>query len=141
MSNASPTRDSRTLDESTISNMWEITASVEVLERKGLFTKQDRYDVSGEFRRKNPLFELGREVFREWYSHLGRHDRIRRREPDKAREALWGDCNCVSRSRGAAGWRAGATTGDHGQRRGANGVGVGGGIYEGGQRGCGGKAR
>ena len=57
-------RASMSLEEATISNMWEITASVEVLERKGLCTKQDRYDVSGEFRRKNPLFELGREVFR-----------------------------------------------------------------------------
>jgi hypothetical protein len=36
--------------------MWEIAAMVEVLERKGLCTKQDLYDIITEFRRKNPLF-------------------------------------------------------------------------------------
>src|SRR5207247_9677579 len=101
----------------------------------------ERYDIRDELRRKNIRIKLSSDVVREWYSYLGWHDRIRRRETDKAREALWGDCNCVSRSRGAVGWRAGATTGDHGQRRGANGVGVGGGIDDGGQRGWGGKAR
>jgi hypothetical protein len=45
----------------------------------------------------------------------------------------------ISRSRGAAGWRAGAATGDYGQRRGA-GAGAGGGIWDGEQRGCVGKA-
>ena len=30
--------------------MWEIAAIVEVLERKGLCTKQDLYDVIHEFR-------------------------------------------------------------------------------------------
>ena len=54
MSDDRPTRDSMSLEEATISNMWEITASVEVLQRKGLCTKQDRYDISAEFRRKNP---------------------------------------------------------------------------------------
>ena len=42
--------------------MWEIAPIVEVLERKGLCTKQDRYDIIAEFRRRNPLLELGREV-------------------------------------------------------------------------------
>ncbi len=64
MSDDRPTRDSMSIEEATISNMWEITAIVEVLERKGLCTKQDRYNIIAEFRRKNPLFELGREVFR-----------------------------------------------------------------------------
>ena len=36
MSDNRPTRDSMSLDEATISNMWEIAASVEVLDRKGL---------------------------------------------------------------------------------------------------------
>jgi hypothetical protein len=52
------------IEETTISNMWEIAAIVEIPERKGLCTKQARYDILAEFRRKNPLFELGREVFR-----------------------------------------------------------------------------
>jgi hypothetical protein len=64
MSDDRPTRESMSLEEATVSNMWEIAVIVEVLERKGLCTKQDRYDIITEFRRKNPLFELGREVFR-----------------------------------------------------------------------------
>jgi hypothetical protein len=64
MSDDRPTRDSMSIEEATVSHMWEIAAIVEVLERKGLCTKQDRYDIIAEFRRKNPFFELGREVFR-----------------------------------------------------------------------------
>jgi hypothetical protein len=55
-----------------------IATLVEVLEQKSLCTKQDPYDIITEFRHKNPLIELGREVCRLWYSHLGWHDRIRR---------------------------------------------------------------
>jgi hypothetical protein len=51
-------------EEATISSMWKIAAMVELLERKGLCTKQDLYDIITEFRRKNPLFEFGREVCR-----------------------------------------------------------------------------
>ena len=36
MSDDRPTRDSMSLEEATVSNMWEIAAIVEVLERKGL---------------------------------------------------------------------------------------------------------
>jgi hypothetical protein len=64
MSDPRPKRETMSIEEATVSNMWEIAAIVEVLERKGLRTKQDRYDIIAEFRRKNPLFELGREVFR-----------------------------------------------------------------------------
>jgi hypothetical protein len=56
MSDDRPTRESMSLEEATISSMWEIDAMVEVLERKGLCTKQARYDVIAEFRRKNSLF-------------------------------------------------------------------------------------
>ena len=42
------------LEEAIVSNMCEIAAIVEVLERKGLCTKQDLYDIITEFRRKNP---------------------------------------------------------------------------------------
>ena len=41
-------------EEATVSSMWEIAAIVEVLERNGLCTKQDFYDIITEFRRKNP---------------------------------------------------------------------------------------
>jgi hypothetical protein len=59
-----PTRDSMSLEEATVSNMWEIAAIVEVLERNGLCTKQDLYDLITESRRTNPLFELGRKICR-----------------------------------------------------------------------------
>ena len=54
MSNDRPKRETMSLEEATVSNMWEIAAIVEVLERKGLCTKQDIYDIITEFRRKNP---------------------------------------------------------------------------------------
>jgi hypothetical protein len=40
MNNSRPKRDSMSIEEATISNMWEIAAIVEVLSRKGLCTKQ-----------------------------------------------------------------------------------------------------
>jgi hypothetical protein len=36
MSSDLPTRDSMSIEEATVSRMWEIAAIVEVLERKGL---------------------------------------------------------------------------------------------------------
>ena len=54
MSTDRPKRDSMSIEEATVSNMWEIAAIVEVLERKDLCTKQDLYDIITEFRRKNP---------------------------------------------------------------------------------------
>ena len=47
-------RDSMTLEEATVSNMWQMAAVVDVLERKGFCTKQDLYDIITEFRRRNP---------------------------------------------------------------------------------------
>jgi len=43
-----------TLEELAISSMWEMAALVEVLEKKGLLTKQDILDAIRELRRKNP---------------------------------------------------------------------------------------
>jgi hypothetical protein len=43
-----------TIEAATISNMWEIAAIVELLERKGFCTKQDLYDIITEFRRRIP---------------------------------------------------------------------------------------
>lgn len=42
MSDQRPKRDSISIEEATVSSMWEIDVIVEVLERKGLRTKQDR---------------------------------------------------------------------------------------------------
>ncbi len=55
MSDDRPTRESMSIEEATISNMWEIAAILEVLERKGLCTKQDLYDIITESRRLLPV--------------------------------------------------------------------------------------
>jgi hypothetical protein len=47
--------------------MWEIAAIVEVLERKGLCTKQDLYDIITEFRSKNPRASIPETAFPERY--------------------------------------------------------------------------
>ena len=47
-------KDIVTLEELALSSMWEMAALVEVLEKKGLLTKQDILDAIRELRRKNP---------------------------------------------------------------------------------------
>ena len=42
-----PKRESMSLEELAISNMWEIAAIVELLGKKGLCSKQDLYDIIG----------------------------------------------------------------------------------------------
>jgi len=51
------------LEEATLSNIWEIDALVEVLERKGLCTKKDLYDIITELRRKNPRAKIPETAF------------------------------------------------------------------------------
>ena len=63
MSDPRPTRDSMSIEEATICNMWEIASLVEVLERKGICTKQDRFDIITEFRRKNPHAQIPESAF------------------------------------------------------------------------------
>ena len=65
MSNERPKRDTMSIEEATISNMWEIAAIVEVLEQKGLCTKQDLFDIVTEFRRKNPRARIPETAFPE----------------------------------------------------------------------------
>jgi hypothetical protein len=67
MSHDRPKRDSMSIEEATVSNMWEIAAIVEVLSRKGLCTKQDLYDIITEFRRKNPRASIPETAFPEPY--------------------------------------------------------------------------
>jgi hypothetical protein len=55
------------LEEATVSTTWEIAAIVEVLERKGLCTKQDLYDIITEFRRKKPRARIPETAFPEPY--------------------------------------------------------------------------
>ena len=45
MSEQRSKRESMSLEEATISNMWEIAAIVELLEQKGLCTKQDLHSI------------------------------------------------------------------------------------------------
>ena len=53
------------IEEATVSNMWEIAAIVEVLERKGLCSKQDLYDIISEYRGKNPRARIPETAFPE----------------------------------------------------------------------------
>ncbi len=43
-----------TLDELAISNMWKTAALVELLERKGVLTKQEVLDMIKELRQREP---------------------------------------------------------------------------------------
>ncbi|MCH7567607.1 MAG: hypothetical protein IH787_08135 [Nitrospirae bacterium] len=43
-----------TLDELAISTMWETSALVELLERKGILTKQEVLDMIQELRQRQP---------------------------------------------------------------------------------------
>ena len=50
MSNQRPKRQTMSMEEATISNMWEMAEIVEVLERKSLCTKQGVSGIANEFR-------------------------------------------------------------------------------------------
>ncbi|MDH4078998.1 MAG: hypothetical protein OEU68_04205 [Nitrospira sp.] len=67
MNDDRPKRETISLEEATISNMWEIAAIVEVLERKGLCTKQDLFDIISEFRKKTPRAKIPETAFPEPY--------------------------------------------------------------------------
>ncbi len=43
-----------TIDDLTISSLWEVAALVEVLERKGVLTRQEIYDAITELRQRHP---------------------------------------------------------------------------------------
>jgi hypothetical protein len=55
------------LEEATITNMWEMAGIVERLQRKGLCTKQDLFDIITELRRKNPRAKIPETAFPEPY--------------------------------------------------------------------------
>ena len=67
MSDDRPKYDNMSLEEATVSNMWEIAAIVEVLERKGLGSKQDLYSLISEFHCKNPRAKTRETAFPEPY--------------------------------------------------------------------------
>src|SRR6267143_1447637 len=68
MADQRPKRETMSIEEATVSNMWEIAAIVELLEQKGLCTKQDLYDIITEFRRKNPRASIPETAFFKPYS-------------------------------------------------------------------------
>ena len=67
MGNDRPKRETMSLEEATISNMWEIAAIVELLEQKGLCTKQDLHAIIDELRKKNPRARIPETAFPEPY--------------------------------------------------------------------------
>lgn len=62
-----PKREAMSLEEATISNMWEIAAIVELLERKGLSTKEELHGIVDEFRKCNPRARIPETAFPEPY--------------------------------------------------------------------------
>ena len=76
MSDDRPKRETMCIEEATISNMWEIAAIVEVLERRGLCTKQNLYDIITEFRSKNPRASIPETAFPEPYLVMETENRI-----------------------------------------------------------------
>jgi hypothetical protein len=70
-------RDSMSIEEATVSNMWEIAAIVAVLGRKGLCTKQYLYKkIITEFRRKNPRASIPETAFLKPYLHTETENKI-----------------------------------------------------------------
>jgi hypothetical protein len=63
MSGNRPKRDTMSLEEATISNMWEIAAIVEVLMQKGLCTKQELFDIIKDLREQTPRAKIPETVF------------------------------------------------------------------------------
>jgi len=51
MNNNCPKRETMSIEDATVLNMWVIAALVEVFERKGYCTQEDLYDIISEFRR------------------------------------------------------------------------------------------
>ena len=65
MSDDRPIRDSMSIEEATISNMWEIAAIVELLEQRGFCTKRDLHTIIDELRKKNPRARIPEMAFPE----------------------------------------------------------------------------
>jgi hypothetical protein len=76
MNEQRPKRDTMSIEEATVSNMWEIAAIVELLEQKGLCTKQDLHTIIDELRRKNPRARIPETAFPEPYLLTDTENRI-----------------------------------------------------------------
>jgi hypothetical protein len=51
-------RETMSIEEATICTIWQIAAIVEMLEQKGICTKQDLLTIIDELRRKNPRAQI-----------------------------------------------------------------------------------
>jgi hypothetical protein len=67
MSTDHPKRDAMSIEEATVSNMWKMAAIVELLEQKGLCTKQDLHTIIDELSKKNPRARIPETAFPEPY--------------------------------------------------------------------------
>ena len=91
MSSDRPKRQTMSLEEAIISNMWEIAALVELLERKGLCTKQDLFDIITDLRKQNPRAKIPETAFPSPYllsQTEEESDRRYPRRPESARDGL-----------------------------------------------------
>jgi hypothetical protein len=71
-----PKHETMSIEEATISNMWEIATIVELLEQKGLCAKQDLLTIIDELRRKNPRARIPETAFPEPYLLTDTENRI-----------------------------------------------------------------
>ena len=76
MSSDRPKRESMSIEEATISNMWEIAAIVEVLERKGVCTKEELFDLIAELRKQNHRSRIPEIVFPSPYLMTQTEERV-----------------------------------------------------------------
>jgi hypothetical protein len=60
-------KETVTIEELALSHMWEMAALLDVLERKGLITKQEVLDAIQELRRKTPKAQAVQQPFPEPY--------------------------------------------------------------------------
>jgi hypothetical protein len=88
MSSDRPEREGMSLEELAISNMWEIAAIVELLERKGLCTKQDLYDIVGKLRTKNPQAKTPETVFPSPYLMTEKEEQVINKHGVDAKQSL-----------------------------------------------------
>jgi hypothetical protein len=76
MSDDRPKRDTMSIEEATVFNMWEIAAIVELMEQKGFCTKQDLHTIIDELRRKNLRARIPETAFHEPYLLTENENRI-----------------------------------------------------------------
>jgi hypothetical protein len=90
------------LEDATVSSMWEIASNVEVLERMGRCTKHDLYDIITKFCRMNPRASIPEIAFPEPYLLTDTENKI----IDDIQELLEArtDLASVDEPSGAVGW-------------------------------------